>query len=63
MRNAGRTVSTDFLLRRLWPLEEVFEDVLRVHVHRLRHKIEPTPGQPRYVITERGMGYRWAEEQ
>jgi DNA-binding response OmpR family regulator len=63
MRNAGRTVSTDFLLRRLWPLEEVFEDGLRVHVHRLRHKIEPTPGQPRYVITERGTGYRWAEEQ
>lgn len=63
MRNAGRTVSTDFLLRRLWPLEEVFEDVLRVHVHRLRQKIEPLPGQPRYVVTERGLGYRWAEEQ
>jgi len=63
LRNAGRTVSTDFLLRRLWPLEEVFEDVLRVHVHRLRQKIEPAPGQPCYVITERGTGYRWAEER
>ena len=41
MRNAGHTVSTEFLLRRLWPMEEVFEDSLRVHVHRLRHKIEP----------------------
>ncbi len=59
MRNAGRVVTTDFLLRRLWPLEEVFEDALRVHVHRLRHKIEPVPGQPRYVLTERGVGYRF----
>jgi len=57
MRNAGRPVSTDFLLRRLWPLEEVFEDTLRVHIHRLRQKIEPKPGQSRYIITERGTGY------
>jgi DNA-binding response OmpR family regulator len=57
MRNAGRTVTTDFLLRRLWPMEEVFEDTLRVHIHRLRQKIEPTPSRPRYVLTERGLGY------
>lgn len=57
MRQAGRPVGTDFLLRRLWPSEEVFEDALRVHVHRLRGKIEPTPSRPRYVVTERGTGY------
>lgn len=57
MRQAGKAVGTEFLLRRLWPSEEVFEDTLRVHVHRLRGKIEPTPGRPRYVITERGTGY------
>jgi DNA-binding response OmpR family regulator len=44
-------------LRRLWPMEEMFEDTLRVHVHRLRQKIEPIPGQPRYILTERGTGY------
>jgi DNA-binding response OmpR family regulator len=59
MRNAGRVVVTDFLLRRLWPGDEVFEDTLRVHVHRLRSKIEPTPSRPRYVVTERGAGYRF----
>jgi DNA-binding response OmpR family regulator len=63
MRNAGRTVTTDFLLRRLWPLEEVFEDVLRVHIHRLRQKIEPAPGKPHYLVTERGLGYRFAAER
>jgi DNA-binding response OmpR family regulator len=57
MRNAGHTVTTDFLLRRLWPIEEVFEDTLRVHIHRLRQKIEPEPAQPQYVITQRGTGY------
>lgn len=57
MRNAGRTVTTDFLLRRLWPLEEIFEDALRVHVHRLRQKIEPDSTRPHYIITDRGVGY------
>ncbi len=57
IRNAGRVVSSDFLLRRLWPLEEVFEDTLRVHIHRLRQKIEPLPTQPQYILTERGLGY------
>lgn len=57
MRNAGHTVTTEFLLRRLWPMEEVFEDSLRVHVHRLRQKIEPVPSRPWYVLTERGVGY------
>jgi DNA-binding response OmpR family regulator len=59
MRSAGRVVATDFLLRRLWPSDEVFEDTLRVHVHRLRGKIEPQPSRPRYVLTERGTGYRF----
>ncbi|HEX6899553.1 MAG TPA: response regulator transcription factor [Thermoanaerobaculia bacterium] len=61
MRSAGRVVGTDFLLRRLWPSDEVFEDTLRVHVHRLRSKIEPNPSKPRYVLTERGSGYRFPQ--
>jgi DNA-binding response OmpR family regulator len=60
MRNAGQTVTTDFLLRRLWPREEVLEDALRVHIHRLRQKIETTPAHPHYIITERGVGYSFA---
>jgi DNA-binding response OmpR family regulator len=59
MRNADRTVTADFLLRRLWPLEEVFEDTLRVHIHRLRQKIEADPRKPCYLVTERGLGYRF----
>ncbi len=59
MRNAGRTVTNDFLLRRIWPLDEIFEDTLRVHIHRLRQKIESKPHGVKYVGTERGIGYRF----
>lgn len=57
MRSAGRVVTTDFLLRRLWPLEEAYEDRLHVHVHRLRRKVEKNHKSPEYVVSERGTGY------
>lgn len=57
IKSSRRTVTTDYLLRRIWPMDEVFEDTLRVHVHRLRQKIEPKPGSPAYLITQRGAGY------
>ncbi len=59
MRNSGRIVTTDFLLRRLWPLEQVYEDTLRVHIHRLRSKIQGGQREPQYISTERGLGYRF----
>ena len=59
MRNAGRTVTNDFLLRRIWPLDEIFEDTLRVHIHRLRQKIENKSSDTKYIGTDRGIGYRF----
>jgi DNA-binding response OmpR family regulator len=59
MRNAGRAVTHDFLLRRLWPNDQRFEDVLRVHVYRLRKKIEPNNQSQHYIVTERDLGYRF----
>lgn len=58
MRNAGHTVTTEFLLSRLWPLGDVFEDALRVHIHHLRRKIEADLSNPEYIMTVRGVGYR-----
>ncbi len=60
MRNAGRIVTSEFLMRRIWPLEEVHENRLRVHVHNLRQKVERDPAKPVYVLSERGIGYRFA---
>ncbi|MCA9955175.1 MAG: response regulator transcription factor [Anaerolineales bacterium] len=58
MRQKGKIVNTDFLLRRLWPADTDFadEDRLRVYVHRLRSKIE-VKGGPRYVFSKRRKGY------
>jgi DNA-binding response OmpR family regulator len=56
MRNAGKTVATDFIIRRIWPLEPAYEDRLHVHMHRLRRKIEDK-SRPRYIVSERGAGY------
>lgn len=63
MRNAGQTVTTDFLLRRIWPLESAYEDRLHVHVHRLRRKVEKVPTKPRYIISKRGLGYTFPKPQ
>lgn len=57
MRFAGRTVNVDYLLRRLWPLEEAGEDRLHSHVYRLRRKVERDPTDPYYVVSEWGTGY------
>lgn len=59
VRNDGRIVTTEFLLNRLWPLENAQEDRLHVHIHRLRRKIEVNPNEPAYIIAERGTGYRF----
>ena len=57
MRSSGKLITTDFLLKRLWPLETAFEDRLRVYVHRLRNKIEQAPNDPTYIVSKRRRGY------
>lgn len=61
MRNAGRTLLSDYLLKRVWPMEEVYEDTLRTHTYRLRRKIEVDPKKPYYILTKRGLGYSFVK--
>jgi DNA-binding response OmpR family regulator len=63
MCNAGKVVTTEFLIRRIWPMDEAYEDRLHVHVHRLRRKVEQEPSKPQYVVSERGVGYRFPARQ
>lgn len=63
MKGAGRPQANAHLLGRLWPNQEVFEETLRVHIHRLRRKVEPRPEAPRYIVTERGIGYSFPVPQ
>ncbi len=57
MRAAGKTVNSNYLLRRLWPHDTDHDDRLRVYIHRLRNKIEIDPAKPHYIRSQRGIGY------
>jgi two-component system KDP operon response regulator KdpE len=60
VRNAGRLVSQQQLLREVWgPSYESETNYLRVYLAQLRRKLEPDPARPRHLITEPGMGYRF----
>jgi two-component system KDP operon response regulator KdpE len=60
VRNAGRVLSHGTLLAKVWGREYVDEvDYVRVYIRRLREKLGDDPERPRYIRTERGMGYRF----
>ena len=60
VRNAGRVLTHEMLLAHVWGREYVDEvDYLRVYIGRLRSKLEPDPARPQYILTERGIGYRF----
>ncbi|NLT43455.1 MAG: response regulator transcription factor [Anaerolineae bacterium] len=59
--HAGEVVTTEDLLRRVWGDESRRSaGHLKTYVHYLRHKIEPNPAEPRFILTERGVGYRFS---
>lgn len=60
VRNAGQTLPVDTLVTRIWGYAgETGPETLRVAIYRLRRKLEPEPPNPRYILTEREIGYRF----
>jgi two-component system response regulator RegX3 len=60
LRNAGRVLTRGQLIDRVWGADYVGDTkTLDVHVKRLRAKIEPDPGEPRHIVTVRGLGYKF----
>jgi len=60
LRNAGRVLTRMQLIDRVWGSDYVGDTkTLDVHVKRLRSKIEPDPANPRYLVTVRGLGYKF----
>jgi two-component system response regulator RegX3 len=60
LRNAGRVLTRGQLIDRVWGSDYVGDTkTLDVHVKRLRAKIEPDPGNPKYLVTVRGLGYKF----
>ena len=60
LRNPGRVLTRGQLIDRVWGSDYVGDTkTLDVHVKRLRAKIEPDPSTPSYLVTVRGLGYRF----
>jgi DNA-binding response OmpR family regulator len=59
LKYKGKVIDTSTLIERVWQADPTAgsENALRVHIHRLRHKIERNPPAPRVVFTARGEGY------
>jgi two-component system, OmpR family, KDP operon response regulator KdpE len=63
VRHAGRVLTHRQLLKEVWGPNQTEEaHYLRVYMAQLRRKIEADPAQPRYLLTEPGVGYRLAGE-
>ncbi|HET9521167.1 MAG TPA: response regulator transcription factor [Candidatus Limnocylindrales bacterium] len=63
VRNAGHVLQHGTLLAKIWGREYVDEvDYIRVYIRRLRDKLGDDPDNPRYIRTERGLGYRFLAE-
>ena len=59
IRSRGRVLSRQQLLDQVWGDAACVDRVVDTHVSNLRKKIEPDPGEPRYLVSVRGMGYRF----
>jgi two-component system KDP operon response regulator KdpE len=60
MRHAGKVLSHRDILHNVWGVEYGREvEYLRVYMGHLRQKVEVDPLKPEYILTERGIGYRF----
>ncbi|HQE33728.1 MAG TPA: response regulator transcription factor [Flavobacterium alvei] len=61
MKNEGRVLTHQYILKEIWGVGYQTEtQYLRVFVGTLRKKIEDNPNQPKYIVTESGVGYRFS---
>lgn len=61
LENQDQILSPEQILGKLWDCDESYieNNSLTVYIRRLRTKIEDHPGEPKRIITVRGMGYKW----
>ena len=61
--HAGKVLTYDFIMRRVWgPYSGGGNQILRVNMANIRRKLGENPSEPRYILTELGVGYRLLEE-
>lgn len=60
VREQGKVVSQTTLLKQIWGITATDQNhYLRIYINQLRKKIEKNPSEPKHIITEPGVGYRW----
>lgn len=64
LQNPNHLLTREMILDRMWDGygNYVDDNTLSVYIRRLRNKIEETPNAPKYLLTERGFGYKWVVE-
>ena len=64
MQNPNHLLTREMILDRMWDGNGNYVDdnTLSVYIRRLRSKIEETPNTPKFLLTERGFGYKWVAE-
>ncbi|EPY05802.1 two-component response regulator [Paenibacillus alvei TS-15] len=64
MMNAHKALKRDELMLHITEGDEVFfdENTLSVYIRRLRDKMEDDPRNPQFIVTQRGLGYRWSKD-
>ena len=61
--HAGKVLTYDFIMKEVWgPYTTGGNQILRVNMANIRRKLGENPSEPKYVLTELGIGYRLLEE-
>lgn len=61
-KNVGKVLTHDFLVKEIWGPYVNENQTLRVNMANIRRKIEANPAEPKYILTEVGVGYRMVDE-
>jgi len=61
-RNIGKVLTHDFIIKEIWGPYANEIQALRVNMANIRRKLEVNPAEPKYIVTEVGVGYRMVEE-
>lgn len=61
-KNVGKVLTHDFIMKEIWGPYLNENQTLRVNMANIRRKIEANPAEPRYIVTEVGVGYRMVDD-
>jgi two-component system KDP operon response regulator KdpE len=61
-QNIGKVLTHDFIIREVWGPYTNEIQALRVNMANIRRKLEVNPAEPKYIVTEVGVGYKMVEE-